>query len=151
MQQKQTVAEMAVEVLARQAGTRATRTGETFEDALKAVLETDAGHQLVQLREGSHRTRVLSGGKRTSRGSVGGSRTRSIIGLSKRSAAESDEKNSTGPSWLLGSRSYRPSGGSWSCVRTANSPSCLAIRCQKSPQRRWSDWPPRTRGRRRKV
>lgn len=55
MQQNQTVAEMAVEVLARQAGTRATRTGETFEDALKAVLETDAGHQLGELRDGLHR------------------------------------------------------------------------------------------------
>jgi hypothetical protein len=55
MQKDQTVAEMAVDVLARQAGTRATRTGETFEEALKAVLETDAGHQLGELRDGSHR------------------------------------------------------------------------------------------------
>lgn len=55
MQQNQTVSEMAVDVLARQAGTRATRTGETFEDALKTVLETEAGHQLGELRDGSHR------------------------------------------------------------------------------------------------
>lgn len=55
MQKDQTVAEMAVDVLARQAGTRATRTGETFENALKAVLETDAGHQLGELRDGAHR------------------------------------------------------------------------------------------------
>lgn len=55
MQQKQTVAEMAVDVLARQAGIRATRTGESFEEALKAVLDTEAGHQLEQLRDGSHR------------------------------------------------------------------------------------------------
>lgn len=55
MQHNQTVAEMAVDVLARQAGTRATRTGEPFEEALKAVLETDAGNQLGELRDGSHR------------------------------------------------------------------------------------------------
>ena len=45
---------MAAEVLARQAGARAERTGEAFEEALKAVLETDAGQQLVELREGPH-------------------------------------------------------------------------------------------------
>ena len=55
MQQNQTVADMAVDVLARQAGARATRTGEPFEEALKAVLGTEAGHQLAQLRDGSHR------------------------------------------------------------------------------------------------
>ncbi len=55
MQQNQTVAEMAVDVLARQAGIRATRTGEPFEEALKAVLETEAGHQLGELRDGAHR------------------------------------------------------------------------------------------------
>ena len=55
MQQKQTVSEMAVDVLARQAGIRATRTGEPFEEALRAVLETEAGHQLGELRGGSHR------------------------------------------------------------------------------------------------
>ena len=46
---------MAVDVLARQAGTRTTRTGETFEKALKAVLQTEAGRQLGELRDGSHR------------------------------------------------------------------------------------------------
>ncbi len=55
MQQDQTVAEMAVDVLARQAGIRATRTGEPFEEALEAIIDTDAGHQLAQLRDGSHR------------------------------------------------------------------------------------------------
>jgi hypothetical protein len=55
MQKSQTVAEMAVDVLARQAGTRATRTGEPFEEALKAILETEAGRQLGELRDGSHR------------------------------------------------------------------------------------------------
>jgi hypothetical protein len=46
---------MAVEVLARQASTRAKRTGESFEEALKAVLKTEAGRQLGELREGPHR------------------------------------------------------------------------------------------------
>jgi hypothetical protein len=55
MQKNQTVAEMAVDVLARQAGIRATRTGEPFEEALKAVLGTEAGHQLQELRDGPHR------------------------------------------------------------------------------------------------
>jgi hypothetical protein len=52
MQEKQRVADMAVEVLARQAGARAERTEETFEAALKAVLETEAGRQLEKLRDG---------------------------------------------------------------------------------------------------
>jgi len=54
MQTNQRVSGMAAEVLARQAGARAERTGEAFEEALKAVLETDAGQQLVELREGPH-------------------------------------------------------------------------------------------------
>ena len=40
--------------MARQAGARAGRTGEPFEEALKAVLETEAGRQLGELRDGSH-------------------------------------------------------------------------------------------------
>lgn len=40
MRKKQMVADMAEEVLERQAGERAGRAGEPFEDALKAVLET---------------------------------------------------------------------------------------------------------------
>ena len=55
MQKNQTVAKMAVDVLGRQAGIRATRTGEAFEDALEAVLETEAGRQLGELRDGPHR------------------------------------------------------------------------------------------------
>lgn len=46
---------MAIEVLARQANFRAERTGETFEGALKAVQETEAGRQLTELRDGPHR------------------------------------------------------------------------------------------------
>ncbi len=55
MQENQRVAHMAIEVLARQAGARAEWTGEPFEEALKAVLETEAGHQLTGLRDGPHR------------------------------------------------------------------------------------------------
>lgn len=54
MQKSQRVADMADDVLVRQAETRATRTGETFERALKAVLETRAGRQLRELRDGPH-------------------------------------------------------------------------------------------------
>jgi hypothetical protein len=53
MQEKQRVAHMAVEVLARQAEARAKRTGETLEEAQKAVLETEADQQLTGLRDGT--------------------------------------------------------------------------------------------------
>jgi hypothetical protein len=46
---------MATEVLARQAGTRAKRSGESLEAALRAVLQTEAGRRLGQLRGGVHR------------------------------------------------------------------------------------------------
>jgi hypothetical protein len=55
VQKNQSVSEMATEVLARQAGARAKRTGETLEAALRAVLQTEAGRRLVQLRDGVHR------------------------------------------------------------------------------------------------
>lgn len=55
MHEKQRVADMAVEVLARQAEARAERTGEPLEGARKAVLETEAGQQLEELRDGPHR------------------------------------------------------------------------------------------------
>ena len=55
MQENQRVADMAVEVLARQAGARAEWTREPLEQALKAVLETEAGQQLTGLRDGPHR------------------------------------------------------------------------------------------------
>ena len=55
MHKNQKVAEMAVDVLARQAGERANRTGELFEEALKSILETEAGRQLGELRDGPHR------------------------------------------------------------------------------------------------
>ena len=49
------VASMVDEVLARQAEARAARNGESFEEALKAVLGTEAGRQLRELGSGSHR------------------------------------------------------------------------------------------------
>jgi len=55
MQKNHSVSEMATEVLARQAGARARRTGESLEVALKAVLQTEAGRRLVRLRDGLHR------------------------------------------------------------------------------------------------
>jgi hypothetical protein len=55
MQQKQSVSETATEVLARQAGTRAKRTGESLDEALRAVLQTEAGRRLGRLRDGDHR------------------------------------------------------------------------------------------------
>ena len=55
MQNNQRVDDMAIEVLARQAGARAKRTGEPFEVALEVVNETEAGRQLRELRDGPHR------------------------------------------------------------------------------------------------
>jgi hypothetical protein len=54
MRKNHRVTDMAVEVLARQVGARVRRTGEPFEVALKAVLETEAGRQLAELRDGPH-------------------------------------------------------------------------------------------------
>jgi hypothetical protein len=54
MRKNQRVAELADEVLARQARDRARRTGEPFDRALEAVLGTEAGRQLEELRDGPH-------------------------------------------------------------------------------------------------
>ena len=54
MREDQSVAEMANEVLMRQARARAERRGEPIEDAMEAVLNTDAGKQLRELRDGPH-------------------------------------------------------------------------------------------------
>jgi hypothetical protein len=54
MPTKQIVADMADEILARQAAARARWSGESFEDALSAVLCTEAGRQLQELRDGVH-------------------------------------------------------------------------------------------------
>jgi len=54
MRKNQRLADMADEVLARQARDRARRTGEPFEQALEAILKTEAGQQLGELRDGPH-------------------------------------------------------------------------------------------------
>ena len=48
------VEEMTNEVLMRQVKARADRTGESIEEALQAVLNTEAGKQLKELRDGPH-------------------------------------------------------------------------------------------------
>jgi hypothetical protein len=54
MRAEQNVKEMAQEVLSRQAISLAQRTGESFVEALEAVVETPAGRQLEELRCGAH-------------------------------------------------------------------------------------------------
>jgi hypothetical protein len=51
----QTVSEMAVEVLERQARTLTAQTSRSFENALEEVANTEAGRQLRELAEGEHR------------------------------------------------------------------------------------------------
>jgi hypothetical protein len=46
---------MANEILVRQAKARAEQNGETLEEAMETGLETEAGSQLRDLREGPHR------------------------------------------------------------------------------------------------
>lgn len=55
MRARQTVSEMVVEVLARQADELASRTGRPFREAFEEVKRTEAGGQLAQLAEGAHR------------------------------------------------------------------------------------------------
>ena len=52
MRDDQSVAEMADEVLMRQAKARADRRGEPIEEAMEAVLAAEAGKQLRELRDG---------------------------------------------------------------------------------------------------
>src|SRR5919202_5156896 len=54
MYAEQIVADMADDVLARQAAARARWSGESFGEALGAVLRTEAGRQLQDLRDGVH-------------------------------------------------------------------------------------------------
>ena len=54
MREDQSVAEMANEVLMRQAKVRADRSGEPIEEAMEAVLNTEAGAQLRELRDVPH-------------------------------------------------------------------------------------------------
>jgi hypothetical protein len=52
VREDQTVAEMANEVLMRQAKARADRSGEPIEEAMEAVINTEAGKQLKELKDG---------------------------------------------------------------------------------------------------
>jgi hypothetical protein len=52
---EQTVSEMVVEVLVRQADELASRTGQPFREAFDEVKRTEAGGQLCELAGGSHR------------------------------------------------------------------------------------------------
>ena len=54
MHRKQRVAEMADEVLVRRAKIHAARTGDPLEEAPGAVMGTQAGRQLGELRDGPH-------------------------------------------------------------------------------------------------
>jgi hypothetical protein len=54
MTKNKRVADIADEVLEPQARDRAEWIGEPFEEALKAVLETEASRQLEELRDGPH-------------------------------------------------------------------------------------------------
>jgi hypothetical protein len=54
VREDQSLAEMANEVLMRQAKARAERSGEPIEEAMEAVLNTEAGEQLRELRDGPH-------------------------------------------------------------------------------------------------
>ena len=54
MREDQSVAQMANEVLMRQAKARAERRREPIEEAMEAVLDTEAGQQLRELRDGPH-------------------------------------------------------------------------------------------------
>ncbi len=54
MREDQSVAEMANEVLMRQAKRRADRRGVPIEEAMEAVLNTEAGKRLRELRDGPH-------------------------------------------------------------------------------------------------
>jgi hypothetical protein len=51
---EQKVADMVEEVLARQAAVHARWSGESLGDALYAVVRTEAGRQLQELRDGPH-------------------------------------------------------------------------------------------------
>ena len=55
MRAEQTVLEMVVEVLVRQAEELAARTGQPFGEAYEDVIKTEAGRQLAELAEGPHR------------------------------------------------------------------------------------------------
>jgi hypothetical protein len=58
VQPEQTVSEMALEVLQRQAKALAQRSGRPLEETLVEVLKTEPGGQLSELVEGPHRSEM---------------------------------------------------------------------------------------------
>jgi hypothetical protein len=52
---QQSVSEMVVESLARQAQALSERSGQPFEEAFEEVLKTPAGYRLAELSDGPHR------------------------------------------------------------------------------------------------
>jgi hypothetical protein len=60
MQPDQTVSEMALEVLERQAKALAERSGRPLDEALVEVLQTEPGGRLSELAEGPHRNQKAS-------------------------------------------------------------------------------------------
>ena len=54
VREDQSLAQMANEVLMRQAKVRAELSGEPIEEAMEAVVNTEAGKQLKELRDGPH-------------------------------------------------------------------------------------------------
>ena len=54
MRPEQTMAEMAEEILSRQAKAQVRRTGQSHASAHAAVIQTPAGCQLEELRSGAH-------------------------------------------------------------------------------------------------
>ncbi len=57
MHRNMKIDDLTAEVLIRQAKARTRSTGEPFEEALGVVLETEAGWQLEELRDGPHRNK----------------------------------------------------------------------------------------------
>src|SRR5215212_7640424 len=92
MREDQSVSEMATEALARQAAVRAERTREPLEEALEAVLRTEAGRRLGRLRDGEHRDERADRWQLPCRASgprsVGKADWRRADGFEKKSAAE---------------------------------------------------------------
>ena len=137
MHKEQRVVEMATAALRRQAQVAAKRTGEPFEEALKAVLETEAGRQLKTLRDGPHRDESAERWQED----MAHKRAR------ERARERSERRGKNGRyGQPLGKASWTRSVESWSCARKASSPACSVSRCLRSHRRLWSGLPPRTEG-----
>ena len=141
MQDNQSVAQMTTEVLARQAGTRADMTGESLERALRAVLETEAGRRLGELRDGKHRDERADQWQPNLPWERAEERRQHR--LEKRALLREEERSrahqAAWESFII------RSGCSSSCARTANSSGCLAKRWRGSRRRPCDGWPAKTK------